>query len=306
MDLDGDGIPDILSGSWPGELYFFRGLGKGKFADGVKIKDKDGKEIKVGSASTAFAADWFGTGKLDLLVGSVDGSVYVIPNEGTARKYAFGKARKLQADGKDIKVNHGDSHPVLADWERTGKPGLVVGTGAGSVLWYRNVGTRTAPKLAAPQTLVAESAQLKDWSAPLKEGQWGSRVKVCVTDWNGDGWPDLLVGDFSMSQGPEPKLTDADRAAQKKAQEELNKVFQDYNKAVQRQAQLQRPPAQETAGAKKDREKKLAEVRQEMTKIVTAMQGPQQTLRKFQRPYSYHGHVWLFLRNPPPAVKAQR
>ena len=30
MDLDGDGRTDILSGSWPGELYFFKGEGKGK------------------------------------------------------------------------------------------------------------------------------------------------------------------------------------------------------------------------------------------------------------------------------------
>ena len=32
MDLDGDGIGDLLTGSWPGELYFFKGKGKGEFA----------------------------------------------------------------------------------------------------------------------------------------------------------------------------------------------------------------------------------------------------------------------------------
>ena len=32
MDLDGDGVTDLLSGSWPGEIFFFRGKGKGDFA----------------------------------------------------------------------------------------------------------------------------------------------------------------------------------------------------------------------------------------------------------------------------------
>ena len=34
MDLDGDGRSDILSGSWPGEIYFFRRLTDGSFAEG--------------------------------------------------------------------------------------------------------------------------------------------------------------------------------------------------------------------------------------------------------------------------------
>src|SRR5581483_6036837 len=124
--------------SWPGELYFFKGLSKGQFAKGEKLTDRNGKEIKLGSASTAFAADWNGDGVLDLLVGDIAGHVWLVPNEGTARKPAFGTPRKLEADGKVIQVPHGDSHPVVADWDGDGVPDLVVGCGNGGVLWYRN------------------------------------------------------------------------------------------------------------------------------------------------------------------------
>ena len=49
-------------------LYLFRGQGKGKFKAGEILKDKDSKPIRVGYASTVFASDWRGTGKLDLLI----------------------------------------------------------------------------------------------------------------------------------------------------------------------------------------------------------------------------------------------
>ena len=45
MDLDGDGYPDIISGSWPGELFIFRGGPGRKFGPPEMIKDKDVKFV---------------------------------------------------------------------------------------------------------------------------------------------------------------------------------------------------------------------------------------------------------------------
>ena len=47
MDFNADGILDFVSGSYdPGDLYFFRGLGKGKYAAVEKLRDKYERKLK--------------------------------------------------------------------------------------------------------------------------------------------------------------------------------------------------------------------------------------------------------------------
>jgi hypothetical protein len=296
VDLDGDGISDVLSGSWPGELYFFKGLGKGKYAKAKKLEDNDGKVIKLGSASTVFAADWRGTGKLDLLVGCIDGYVWLVPGEGEKGKPAFGKPVKLSAAGKEIKVNHGDSHPVVADWEGTGKPGLVVGCGDGGVLWFRNEGTRAEPKLAAAVTLVSAPPQLRDDTKGPKGPARGSRAKVWVGDWNGDGRLDLLVGDFTYASGPQPKLTEADRKKQEELQAKfnaLNKELEPYSREL---ARLFNKGSDASAKERAERSKKAAQLSQKYAKPLQERREVARELQKFQQPTQYHGYVWLYQR----------
>jgi hypothetical protein len=48
VDLHGDGHLDLISGSWPGEIFLFRGKGKGQFEAPVKLKDKNGKRARPG------------------------------------------------------------------------------------------------------------------------------------------------------------------------------------------------------------------------------------------------------------------
>jgi hypothetical protein len=184
VDLDGDGRTDVLSGSWPGEIYFFRRLPDGAFAAGVELKDKAGKVINTGAASTPFAVDWDENGTLDLIVGSVGGDIFFIPNEGKGRELAFGAASKLtlEHDPKH-KRERGlvDAAPAVADWDGDGRLDLLVNSV--NVNWLRNVRTDDEGF-----TWFHDEGPLDDRVLA------GHDTSPTVVDWDRNGIPDLLVG----------------------------------------------------------------------------------------------------------------
>ena len=48
MDFDGDGINDVISGSYsPGNIYLFKGRSDGTFAPGEVISNAAGKPINT-------------------------------------------------------------------------------------------------------------------------------------------------------------------------------------------------------------------------------------------------------------------
>jgi hypothetical protein len=327
--MDGDGHIDLISGSWPGELYLFRGQPGRTFGPPEVIKDKDdevintgggireqggggllitgnakfeetpegtfvsykGKRYKstpekpiytTGCASAVHAVDWDGDGDLDLLVGNIQGEVDIIPNEGTAKSYAFGKQRPLQAGDKDLRVE-GDAGPFTADWDGDGDLDLLVGAGDGSVSLFRNIGTTKAPKLSAAETLVALGETTYGSGAPKKPTR-GVRSKVCAADWNGDGKLDLLVGDFATQAPDLPEPTPEEKAKHNEIRKQLADVQQQYSDRVQKVFGPNRAKTKE----------ELDKVQKELNEIRTKMTDLQS---KIPAEYENHGWIWLFLRN---------
>ena len=47
MDIDGNGTKDIVSGSWPGEIYVFKRKPIGVYSAPEKLKDAGGALVKL-------------------------------------------------------------------------------------------------------------------------------------------------------------------------------------------------------------------------------------------------------------------
>jgi len=332
VDLDGDGHLDLLSGSWPGELFLFRGgpgrtfaapemlrdkngeyinigggveeqpdgtivvTGHGEFEEddeetvvnyhGRKIRSKPGGQIWItGTASAAHAVDWDGDGDVDLVVGDIQGKVYLVPNEGKKGAPAFGKWFQLRtALFLPVKVS-GDAGPFVADWDGDGDGDLLVGSGDGSVALYRNMAARGSPPLlAAPVELVPAGEVSFDENAPA-EPRRGSRAKVCAADWNGDGLLDLLLGDFATQKPALPEPSPEEKAEHDRLRKELDDVTDTYRELIEKLSGVSRV---QDAAEREKLDQQLDTVQQRIGELRS----------KIPPEYEDHGWIWLFLRKP--------
>ena len=127
MDFDGDGKFDLVSGSYdPGELYLFRGRGRGEFAASEVIKDRGGRPIlkvpdqkdRVDSfGSWMTTADWDDDGDLDILVGTFAGMIFLRRNEGSRKEPAYATGNEwVKVGAKPLRVPGGEhANPVIVD-----------------------------------------------------------------------------------------------------------------------------------------------------------------------------------------------
>ncbi len=329
MDFDGDGILDLISGSYdPGEIYVFRGLGNGKFAARETIKDKNGKSIlrhpdqKVNwesFGSWVTMVDWNGDGLPDLLVGGFDGTMFVRLNEGTRTKPVFGAENiPVLVDGQPLKVPESHATPVVADWDGDGKWDILTGSANGGVYWYRNIGETGKPKFAPPVTLVPphqgngynEFMDLDDEPIP------GIRSQIFVVDYNGDGKLDLLVGDFRTTTSPRKNLTAAERQELKSIREKMGKTEAELAKLrepiqAKLDAFINSVPRNEIVKEENQEKwrkmskelygsgdyKRMADIHAEQAKAFAQyLEKPAKQMFGPEDMATAHGYVWLYLR----------
>jgi len=108
----------------------------------------------------------------------------------------------VDQDGKTIITRRAVGHPVVFDWNADGRNDIILGchlnmdTAAGEILLLANVGSRGKPKFRWP---ARASVKLKDAPGRMRIScgcKSGGTPEVHVTDWNGDGWFDLVVDTY--------------------------------------------------------------------------------------------------------------
>ncbi len=221
FDWDGDGDLDILAGDEDGRIALFENSGKLKNGMPVFLEPwyfkQEADDLKTGALSTPSGYDWDGDGDWDLICGNSAGYIVWFENlsgPGVERpKWSAPKFCEVQ--GKPIRVQAGINGSIqgpcerkwgyttltVNDWDGDGLGDVLFSSILGKVMWCKNIGTRSQPKLAAPKPIEVEwkNGQPKlDWGWMKPEGkalltQW--RTTPVAFDWNRDGLTDLIMLD---------------------------------------------------------------------------------------------------------------
>jgi hypothetical protein len=219
IDWDADGDVDLIVGEEDGRVGFIENTGK--VVDGMpqffppRYFQQQADEVKFGALITPVSVDWDGDGDEDLICGNTAGYIGFIENLDGGRPPKWAEPKYLEAEGKVIRIQAGPNGSIqgpceakwgyttlsVADWDHDGLLDLVVNSIWGKVCWYRNVGTRTRPKLAAARPIEVEWSGKPPkpawtwWEPQGKElaTQW--RTTPLVFDWTRDGLNDLIMLD---------------------------------------------------------------------------------------------------------------
>lgn len=218
VDWFGDGRWSLIVGEEDGRVAFFENTaprGVAPQLEAARYFEQVDPDLKSGALSRPVPVDWDGDGDLDLIAGNSAGYVQYFENTGTKTAPVFVDHGYLTAGGATLRIMAGPNgsiqgpveekwgytNPWVADWDLDGKLDLLLNSIWGEVLWYRNVGTRRAPVLAAAARVEVEwpgppPAPAWNWWKPRGRQlvtQW--RTTPRVVDWNRDGLPDLVMLD---------------------------------------------------------------------------------------------------------------
>lgn len=222
FDWDGDGDADLIVGDEDGRVALVENTGRldaqrTPIFERPRYFQQEADTLKSGALATPVGVDWDGDGDMDIVSGNTAGYVEWFENLSGPRVVApdWAPPRRLEVDGEPFRVMAGPNGSIqgpieakwgyttfsVADWDGDGLHDIVLNSILGEVVWLRNVGTRTTPRLSKPEPIevawTGEPPSLAwGWRRPKGQAlltQW--RTTPVVYDFTGDGLPDLAMLD---------------------------------------------------------------------------------------------------------------
>ncbi len=253
MDLNGDGNIDLLAAGYIGCGYIFYGNEDGSLKKPEIICNKKGEKIMLGSywdddkkkwidyrkgfsnLTMMKAIDWDEDGDYDLILSSHPHGrphegvgIQLVINEGTKNNPVFSTVQKMVINTPYHVAN------AFTDWDGDGLWDIIATVGeykeATGIFWYKNKGTKGAPKFDKAQTIFSKEGFDKATAMNL----YGAYVSAA--DYNNDGKVDLIIG-TSASKDIPLNLTESQIKRRDELKKELdkyntkrNKIFEKYTK----------------------------------------------------------------------------
>lgn len=202
VDVDGDGRKDLIVapngsegfGETKENVWFYKNVGTGpEYVFELQQKDflVNGM-IDVGSRAHVAVVDVDGDGLLDLVIGTMglyvnfqerDASLYWFRNVGTPTEPAFELADTDLFGMNQFTSSSRAFAPTFYDMTGNGALDVIVGDNWGRLFYGENI---NGP---------GEPIQINTWRYPWMDIDVGQFARPAVADLNGDGLPDLIVGE---------------------------------------------------------------------------------------------------------------
>jgi hypothetical protein len=202
-DIDGDGDYDILLGNQAGNFHLWQNVGSPGTPSFQEYLPSNPFGLTVPTASGSVVhnrpvfVDLDGDGDLDVMAGNSNGGFYYYQNTGTPTAPSFA-AKVWNPFGIALPAGSFMAAAAFADFDYDGDLDMLAGNQGGNMYFLENTGTASNPAFGP--------AQINPFSLTTNAS---TNLRPALADMNGDGSPDLYIGNFAGNTIYYPNRTGA-------------------------------------------------------------------------------------------------